>query len=76
MALTAPQQARLNTLKAAFGDVWQRALLGVEYCALVQSRADDSDLNLTDAQKQAALAKVTALIDAVDAGNTTLKALR
>jgi hypothetical protein len=76
MALTPAQQDRLNALKAAFGNVWQRALLGLEYCGKVQERADDSDLKLTDAQKQVALAKVTALIDAVDAGNTTLKALR
>ncbi len=76
MPLTGPQQQRLNTLKLAFEGVWQSACRGLEFCGKVQERADDSDLNLTDTQKQALLAKMTTLIDAVDAANTTLKALR
>jgi len=76
MALTPAQQAKLDALKTAFGDVWQKALSGLEFCRLVQQRADDTDLAMTDAQKAAALTKVGALIDAVDAANTALKAAK
>ncbi|HUT75013.1 MAG TPA: hypothetical protein VM221_09315 [Armatimonadota bacterium] len=76
MALTPGQQAKLNALKLAFHDVWQKALIGLEFCNRVQDRADDADLNLTDAQKLGLLTRIAAMIDAVDAANTTLKGLK